>query len=186
MKYIVMALAATTAIAATPAMAGTLNAEVRFADPREDARDSTEYRVQWDAPLVNQFTYGIELQVRQKEDAGNLTSKLTGKVGYNLPEVLGFKTQAYGEIGKSLSNGNNFEYWGAGIKTKRDVYGPVSVNVGYRHRQGFNGVDGMNEERVNAGLGYAITKNDVVSVTYYRTSGTTRQDQIGVGLTHAF
>lgn len=188
MKYTMLAaVAAVTAMSATAASAGTLNAEVRFGDVRNgQAPDSTEYRVQWDAPIAYGFQYGVELQTKQKENEGNLSSKVSGKLGYELPTVLGFHTLAYGEVGKNLEEDNNFEFWGAGVKTKRQVYGPVSVNVGYRHRQGFNGVDGLNEERVNAGLGYALGEKDVIGVTYYRTSGTTRADQVGVGLTHSF
>lgn len=188
MKYAMLAaVAAVTALSATTAHAGTLNAEVRLSDVRGgQAPDSTEYRVQWDAPVAYGFTYGAEVQVKQRNNEGNLSSKISGKLGYELPTVLGFKTVAYGEIGRNLETGHNFEFWGAGVKTKRDVYGPVSVNVGYRHREGFNGIDGLNEERVNAGLGLAVTQNDVVGVTYYRTTGTTRQDAIGVGLTHSF
>lgn len=186
MKYTIMTAMAATALMTTQAHAGTLTAEVRGGDIRNNAVDSTEYRVQWDAPLVSRFNYGFELQTRQKEDAGNLSSKVSVKLGYDLPEVAGFKTLAYGELGRSLSEGNNYEFWGAGFKTKRQIYGPVSVNLGYRHRQGFENGDGVNEERVNGGLSYAIDGNDSVGVTYYRTSGTTRNDQIGIGLTHSF
>lgn len=178
--------AAAAVLVSTPALAGTLQGEVRLGDVRGGQPDATEYRVQWDAPIAYGFTYGAELQTKQKENAGNLNSKVSGKLGYELPTVLGVHAVAYGEVGKNLEKGNNFEFWGAGLKAKRQVYGPVSVNVGYRHREGFNGIDGLNEERLHGGLGYAIGKNDTVGVTYYRTSGTTRQDQIGVGLTHTF
>lgn len=187
MKTLVMAAAAASALVATPVLAGTLQGEVRLSDVRGGQRpDSTEYRVQWDAPIAYGFTYGVELQTKQKEDAGSLSSKVSGKLGYEVPTVLGFKTVAYGEVGKNLEQNRNFEFWGAGIKTKRQVYGPFSVNAGYRHREGFNGVDGLNEERVHGGIGYALSDKDTVGVTYYRTSGTTRQDAIGLGLTHSF
>ena len=188
MKYTMLAaVAAVTTLSATAAHAGTLNAEVRLSDVRGgQAPDSTEYRVQWDAPVAYGFTYGAEIQVKQRNNEGNLSSKISAKLGSELPEVLGFHTVAYGEVGRNLETGHNFEFWGAGVKTKRQVYGPVSVNVGYRHREGFKGVDGLNEERVNAGLGFSVTENAVVGVNYYRTTGTTRQDAIGIGLTRTF
>jgi hypothetical protein len=158
---------------------------VRFGDVRGAKPNTTEYRVQWDAPLTKDLTYGVELQVAQRNNAGQLNSLVSGKVGANLPVVAGFKTNAYGEVGRSLSTGNNFQFWGAGVKTERSVYGPVSVDVGYRHRQGFN-AGNMREDRVNAGLNYNFDDRNAVGVNYYRTSGTTRTDQVGVGYTHQF
>ncbi len=187
MKTLVMAAAAASILAATPAMAGTLQGEVRFGDVRGgQAPDSTEYRVQWDAPIAYGFTYGAELQVKQGNNEGHLGSKVSGKIGYELPTVLGVHALGYGEVGKNIEEHNNFGFWGAGVKASRQVYGPVSVNAGYRHREAFTGTGRLTENRLNAGLGLAISGNDTVGVNYYRTTGTTRADQVGVGLTHSF
>lgn len=188
MKTLVLVAAAVSAFAASPALAGTLQGEVRFGDVRgAQAPDSTEYRVQWDAPLVSFLNYGLELQVKQGNNEGALGSKVSAKVGPALPTVLGFHPVAYGEVGRSLSQGDNYEFWGAGAKVSRQVYGPVSVNVGYRHREGFGGAsERLTENRLNGGLAYDIGSGNSVGVSYYRTTGTTRTDQIGVGLTHSF
>lgn len=188
MKKTILTLAAVAmTAAAAPAYAGTLQGEVRFGDVRGGrAPDSTEYRVQWDAPIAQGFTYGVELQTKQAANAGALNSKVSGKIGYGLPTVLGISTAAYGEVGQNLQAGDNFGFWGAGVKGKTNVYGPVSINVGYRHREAFTATRRLREDRLNAGLGYAVTKNDVVGVTYYRSTGTSRNDQIGVGVTHTF
>ena len=186
MKNVLIAAAAVAALA-TPAYADTLQAEVRLGDVRNGtSTDNTEYRVQWDAGLAYGFTYGAELQVKQGENEGHLGSKVSAKLGYELPEVLGFHALAYTEAGKNLDEGNNFVFWGAGAKASRKVYGPISLNVGYRHRQAFNDIDRLKEDRVNAGLGYALTEKDTIGVNYYRTTGSTRNDQIGVGVTHRF
>lgn len=189
MKKTILALTAVAlSAAAAPAYAGTLQGEVRFGDVRGGrAPDSTEYRVQWDAPVAGVALYGVELQVKQGANEGALGSKISAKLGPALPEVLGFKTAAYGEVGRSLSQGNNYEFWGAGVKVGRQVYGPVSVNVGYRHREGFGGAaDVLVENRLNGGLALNIGSGNSVGVNYYRTTGSTRADQIGVGLTHTF
>lgn len=185
----IFALAAMAAsLVATPALAGTLQGEVRFGDIRGGhAPDSTEYRAQWDAPLNSFLNYGVELQVKQGNNEGALGSKVSAKVGPALPTVLGFKPAAYGEFGRSLSQGDNFEFWGAGVKVSRQVVGPVSVNVGYRHREGFGSASNrLAENRLNGGLAYDIGSGNSVGVSYYRTTGSTRTDQVGVGLTHSF
>ena len=187
MENVMFAIAAAAAMAATPALAGTINAEVRFGDVRGGQYpDSTEYKIDYSAPLNSLLNYGAELTVKQKNGAGPLTSKVAARVGPALPVILGFKTQAYGEVGQSLSTGDDYMFWGAGVKTSHKLYGPVSVSAGYRHRSAFNDVGRLNEERLNAGLGADIGRGNIVGVTYYRTTGTTRADAIGVGLTHTF
>ena len=189
MKKTILALAAVAAtVAATPALAGTLQGEVRFGDVRGgNAPDNTEYRVQWDAPVGGVALYGVELQVKQGNNAGALNSKVSAKLGPALPDVLGFHTAAYGEFGRNLQQSANYEFWGAGAKVSRNVYGPVSLNVGFRHREGFGSHSRtLVENRLNGGIGVDVGSGNTLGVNYYRTTGSTRNDQIGVGVTHAF
>lgn len=188
MKKTILTLSAIAMSAiAVPASAGTIQGEVRFGDVRGgNAPDSTEYKVEYWAPLNAMVNYGAELQVKQKDATGVVDSKVSAKLGPKLPDVLGFHTAAYGEFGRQLKQGHNGEFWGAGVKIGRAIYGPVSAAVGYRHREGFKGGIGLNEERLNGGLAVNVGAGNAVSVQYYRTSGTTRSDQIGVGVTHTF
>ena len=186
MKTIMFAAAAAVAMAATPAMADTIQAEVRFGDLR-GANDSTEFKVEYFAPLTSTVKYGAELQVKQKDNAGSVTGKVSGKLGVTAPQVLGFNTDLYGEFGRNLAEGDAYNFWGAGVKTSRKVVGPIGLVAGYRHREGFGDASqAFVENRLNAGLTYNVTDNNKVGVTYYRTTGTSRQDTIGVGLTHTF
>lgn len=185
-KTILTLTAVTLAAAATPAVAGTITAEVRLADVRGgQAPDSTEYRVEYFAPANSLINYGAELQVKQRNNAGAVDSKVSVKAGPAIPDVFGFHTVAYAELGKQLKTGNNGEFWGAAVKASRPVIGPVSVNVGYRHREGFGSL-ALNENRLNGGVSLALNDANSLGVTYYRTTGTTRSDAIGVGLNHKF
>ena len=190
MKKTILTLSALAmAAAAAPAYAGTLQGEVRFGDVRGGtAPDSTEYKVEFWAPATSFANYGLEVQVKQKSATGALDSKVSAKLGPKLPDVLGFHTAAYGEFGRQLLAGRNGEFWGAGVKVDRQLYGPVSVNVGYRHREGFANRILLNEERLNGGLAVDIGAGNALGVQYYRTTGagTARNDQIGVGVTHTF
>ena len=178
---------ALSAVAATPAMAGSVTAEVRFADVRGGrAPDSTEYRIEYAAPLNSFLNYGAELQTKQAANEGALGSKISAKIGPRLPDVLGFKTEAYGEIGENLNQGANFVFWGGGVKAKRSLYGPVSVSAGYRHRESFERTARLTENRLDAGLALDIGAGNSVGAKYYRTTGTTRSDAIGLNVTHSF
>lgn len=185
-KTILTLTAVTLAAAATPALAGTITAEVRLGDVRGGrAPDSTEYRVEYFAPANSLINYGAELQVKQAANAGAINSLVSVKAGPALPDVLGFHTVAYAELGKQLKTGNNGEFWGGAVKLSRQVVGPVSVNVGYRHREGFGRL-AVNENRLNGGVSLAMNEANSLGVTYYRTTGTTRADAIGIGVNHKF
>lgn len=172
--------------AASPAMAGTLTAEVRLADVRNNKVDSTELKVEyWDAALKGAVKLGAELQAKDTTNAA-VKSTASVKAGVEGPAALGFTTLAYGEVGQVIKVGNNADFWGLGIKGSRQLIGNVSLHGGYRHREGFTGADGMNEERVHAGLGVALTDNTAVGATYYRTRGTTDSDAVGISLTRKF
>ena len=187
MKKLIALAALATAAVATPAVAGTLTGEVRLSDVRNDRPDSTEYRVEyWDSVLGDTLKLGAELQTFQAEGEGAVTSAVSVKAGLNGPSALGITSLAYGEVGHAVREGDNAQFWGLGINASRELVGPVSVNAGYRHRQGFEGTDGFNEERLHAGLGLALTDNTSVGATYYRTRGTTDSDAVGVSITRKF
>ena len=183
-KYMIP-LAFAAAVVTTPAVAGTLQAEVRLGGVTAGQSSSTEYKVEYWDNLVGNVVAGAELQTKQGNNAGSLGSKVSVKAGLVAPTVAGFHTTAYGEVGKNLKPGNNFEFWGAGVKTTRDLIGPVALSAGYRHRQGFNGGD-INENRLNAGLSYRLNDSIALGASYYRTTGTTRDDAVGLSISKKF
>ncbi len=201
MKKSILTLAAIAmSAAATPALAGSLTAEARFADVRGGtAPNSTELRAEYWAPVNSLMNYGAELPVKQKTNDGPLTALVSAKAAVNGPTVAGVHTAAFVELGESLSQkvsttvagrttvtGGNHEFWGAGVKLKRDLFGPVALTAGYRHREGFDAADKMNEERLMGGLSVAVNDKTALGATYYRTTGTTRADAIGVSVTRTF
>jgi hypothetical protein len=184
MKYTLTALAAASLIS-TAANAGTVTGEVRLGGVAKGQASSTEYDVQYWDTFSGLVTYGAELQTKQADNAGALGSKVSLKLGPALPEVAGAHVTAYGEVGQNLKLHNNYEFWGLGVKASRDLYGPVSVNVGYRHREDFKNRN-FNENRLNAGLGLALNDSTTLGATYYRTTGTVRDDQIGLSVSKSF
>jgi hypothetical protein len=184
-KLIVIAALAAAAIS-TPALADTLTGEIRFGDVRGGTHaDSTELDVQY-WTTVHGVVVGSELQSKQAADQGAVDSKFSAKAGLAGPDYLGVHTLAYTELGETFKAGNQGEFWGAGVKASRPVYGPVSLNIGYRHREGLKDNDHLGEDRLDAGLGFALTANTGVGATYYRTRGTTNSDVAAISVTHKF
>jgi opacity protein-like surface antigen len=188
-KLLTVALLAVATLPATAFADSSLTGEVRFSDPRGGRADSTEYRVEAWKKAFGSVLVGAELQARQPENEGKLTSKVSVKAGTELSEFAGFKPVAYTEVGQHLADhvsGGNFNFWGAGLKVSRPLTAGLTLNAGYRHREGFS--DGnLKEDRLHGGISYALTKKTNAGVTYYRTrSGGNDTDAIGVGLTTKF
>lgn len=188
-KSLLTLAAVAVASVATPAMAGSLTAEVRLADVRNGNQpNSTEYKVEaWDS--LYGVKVGAELQAKQGENAGPIKATLSAKAGLEGPTVMGASSLAYVELGERLSQasaGGNHEFWGIGLKLNRNLLGPVALNAGYRHREGFAGADNMNEERWHGGLTLAVNDKTAVGATYYNTRGTTNSDAVGLSVTRKF
>ena len=189
MKKLIAIAALATAAIATPALAGSITGEVRLGDVRGGKADSTEYRVEaWDS--VRGVKIGAELQAKQGANSGALKGLLSAKAGLDGPSIAGVNSLAYVEVGEALTQkvgaaGGNHEFWGLGLKLKRDLIGPVALTAGYRHREGFAAGD-MNEERLHAGLAYNVNDKTALGATYYRTRGTTNSDAVGLGITRKF
>jgi len=170
---------------ASPALANpTLMGEVRIGDVRDNSIDSTEYTAEyWDTAKFANF--GVELQAKQLENEGSLDSTVSVKAGPILANVYGITPVAYVEAGRVFNPGDSFNFWGAGAKASKAVYGPVSIAIGYRHREGFSS-NVMNEDRVNGGISLALKNNYVLGAQYYRTRGTTDSDAVGLSVVRKF
>ena len=183
-KYMIP-LAAMSAFVTAPAMAGTLTGEVRLGGVASGQTSSTEYKVEYWDNLISNVLVGAELQTKQGNNEGSVGSKVSAKLGLAAPTVAGIHAMAYGEFGENLKAGNNYEFWGAGVKASRTLYGPIAVSAGYRHREDF-GSNNMNENRLNAGLSYSLNDSLALGATYYRTTGTTRDDAVGLSISKKF
>lgn len=171
----------------SPALAAggpALTGEIIFGDTRSDQTNSTEYNVKyWDT--YKYVNFGAELQVLQLENAGALNSTISAKVGPVIPKFVGITPVAYVELGSALNQGDNYAFWGVAVGASTAVYGPVSANIGYRHREGFeNGT--MNEERLNGGISVALNSDYSLGAQYYLTRGTTDSDTVGLSVTRKF
>jgi len=189
MKKIITFAAVAAMTIATPVFAGTLTGEARFGDVRGGKNtDSTELKVEYWDSIVGKIVAGAELQAKQYENAGSLSSAFSFKGGYVLPKFLNVETTAYSELGESFKLHNNQDFWGLGVKGSYPVFGPLSLTSGYRHRQGFDSSVGskMNEERLNAGVSYGIMPGTSLGTNFYRTSGSTNSDTVGVSISHKF
>lgn len=177
-------------VPAAPGLAAdqsAITAEVRIADPRGGTHiGNNEYRIEYKDSVLHSVNYALEVDADQNVHAGQLGAEVSARVGPALPIV--FKSVVptlYTEVGSSLKTGHNFEFWGVGAGAGTNLYGPVSISVGYRHRESFTHHQ-MNEERLNGGLAVALDNRYSLGAQYYRTRGTRNSDAVGLSVTRKF
>lgn len=184
MRMNVLALAAVAVMASTSAFAGSVSGEYRMID-NATGSNADEFKLEYADTLARLVNFGGEISTKQTEHQGSVGSKLSAKVGPALPSILGFKPAVYVEAGRSLSEGNDYNFYGVGGKISRTVYGPVDANVGYRYRKAVD-ADDLVENRVNVGLSAKVADELTVGTNYYVTRGTSESEAVGLSLTRNF
>ena len=182
MKKSLIAFVAASLVSAS-AMAGSVTLELREGNLATGA-NSTEWKVEaWDK--VANLDTGLELQSKQAEHQGTLKSAVSAKVGKSFA-VSSVKVLPYAEYGERFTTGSDLTFYGLGAKASVSVYKNVGVSVGYRHRASRNYVRLFNENRVNAGVTYAVSKATSAGVAVYKTTGTSKETTLGVSLARNF
>ena len=196
------------ALIASPAVAATVTAELRAG--ADGGKSPLEYKLDYQAPFFKVFpnlNYGVELATRQQPNDGTVASYAVGRVGVDLPTVLGFNVGGNVQLGRNLEastssvvankaviKGGDYNLYGAEVTVSRALVAGITGDVGYRFRNGFEskGLDNQ-ETRLNAGLSYEILPSYNVGVEYYRYShdinpatGTKFYSQVALKLGHSF
>ena len=184
MRMNVLALAAVAVMASTSAFAGSVTGEYKMID-NATGSNADEFKLEYGDTVGRFVNFGGEIATKQTEHQGDVGSKLSAEVGPVLPSVLGFKPAVYVEAGRSLSEGNDYNFYGVGGKVSHTVYGPVDANVGYRYRKAVN-ADDLVENRVNVGLSAKVADELTVGTNYYVTRGTSESEAVGLSLTRNF
>lgn len=165
----------------TPAFADSLSAEVKFFDVGpSDAASANEFKLKYSHDVTNTFFATGEVKFKQETASNNVKGTLVAGGGAKLPTVAGFKPKVYAEFGQVFA-GNNYNFWGAGANVSRHVYGPFSAEVGYRHREGLN-TNNLKQDRLSAGVKVKLTDDWSSGLSYYRYTGSSRKDAIGISV----
>lgn len=184
MRMNVFALAALAVMASTSAFAGSVTGEYKMIDPQTGS-NADEFKLEYGDTVGRFVNLGGEIATKQTEHQGGVGSKLALKAGPVLPAVFGFKPVVYVEAGRSLSEGDDYNFYGVGGKVSHTVYGPVDANVGYRYRKAVN-ADDLVENRYNVGLSAKVADELSVGKNYYVTRGTSESEAVGLSLTRNF
>ena len=182
MKSLFFAATVAVSLIATQACAGTITSELRFGNPSSTGANITEYKLDSSVPLPlgKGFNLGSELTVKQSDNEGPVTGKLSGRLEYGLSDVVGFKPTIYGEYGNAFAVNHNFSFVGVGAKVSRPLVHNVNVDAGICRRQDIkSNIDNV-ENRYNVGVSYDIMKDTKLGLEYYRINGTSTSNVIGI------
>lgn len=196
------------ALITSPAVAATVTAELRAG--ADKGKSPLEYKLDYQAPFFQVFpnlNYGVELATRQQPNNGTVASYAVGRVGVDLPTVLGFNVGGNVQLGRNLEaatssvvankaviKGGDYNLYGAEVNVSRALVAGITGDVGYRYRNGIESKGLENQEtRLNAGLSYEILPSYKIGVEYYRYSrainpatGTKLFSQVALKLGHSF
>jgi hypothetical protein len=182
-----MVASASIVLAAAPsAFAGTLKLEaLDYTNQGATGGGSSEFSLNYTAPLAGRFDYGVETTVNQNDNEGAVRSTFAAGVQSTVQAPFEFEITPRVELGGTFSAGNNFGFWGVETTATRNVYGPVSLTLGARYRQGFDTAD-LDETRYEVGLTYALNDKSALGLTYYNKNGITDSTAVGVSFNTKF
>ena len=178
-----VAIFSVLSLGSASALADSISAEYRYGDIRDgDAVETNEYKVVYSAKVYEDVSAEFEASTKQATDEGPTSSKFSTRAVLALPELFGVKSNVKAELGSSLARNDNYNFWGYSVDASHSLYGPFSVNVGFRYRTELNG--GRDEYRYNGGVTYALDSGDSLAAQYYQTRGPASVSYAGVVYTH--
>jgi hypothetical protein len=191
MKKTIMTLMALSVFAVGSAIAADLSVEGRFGNVGSSTgTNSSEFDVAIKAPIASvgtlgAITLGGELQAKEYAGSSSVTSVSAANVGTSV-SWNGFKLSPFVEVGRFAVADASTNFFGAGATVSHAVQGPVSVEVGYRHRGGTSSALLMNEDRLSAAAVLSVGTHGALAATFYHNTGTLPENQVGVGYRYSF
>jgi len=182
MKKILAILAITTA---GTAFAGSFTIEGRKIDNSSSA-DQTQYMFK----VKEKITKSLEGDLA----FGNTVTDGTGALGTRIEGGVTAVTQQVGPVagytrvsaGQKFSNTTDFSYYAIEPGVLIPM-GSFTGKIGYRYRSAFDSsANGDQTNTWRAGVSYAVTKKDAVSVRFDNVSGDSNQKIWAVGYTRGF
>lgn len=186
------------AVLAAPASAGTVTGEVRFNDNNFAALgDTTTYELGYstnvDAGVLGDLQVGGQVETTDGYLSSTAASLDVAK-RFALPlDITASVGGELGRVGYDIPGIPDYSFWGVEATAERQVVGPVSAEVGLRHRDAIGSDNfyapllGAQEDRYSVGVNYELTNDTTVGVDFSRTNRENGwdSDAVGVNFRHA-
>ena len=183
MKSILFTAAAACLIAST-AHANDAKFEYYSSNPTNKALPkSTTFKTEFTNSLSNTLNYQIETLINQNDNKGAVYGSVAGKISTSIKANDFITVKPLIEVGENFGGSAAKTGQFYGVESKATVKTPVeglTLSTGYRVRKGLGSVIGQDVNRAEVNSEYIVNKNYVLGVVYYKNSGDTEGNALGI------
>lgn len=185
-----IALATILSLAAASSFAASLGIQYQNQEGKDGTADSQAYVITVRESFNKNFAGDVQATTVARDSTGGLSSQrlevgLTGSAAF----APGLPVSVYTRVatGQKFVSTGNYGYYSVepGISVPFGSTG-LTARVGWRYRNAYDTANADETRTWRAGLSYAITKKDSVSVRYDSVRGDTNQNTVAVGYTRSF
>ena len=186
-----IAAGAALALFAVSASASTLTVEGVNSSTQSGAPDFRQLRVDAEENF-GALTVGTEVNGQQLQSTGSTSVDAAIKLGTSVTSAPFVKLPTglslYGDVqgGESFAKNSNTNFYGLEAGVRYHVCKPVTIDLSYRVRDGFESPKFVEQRRAHLGLNYAVSSNYSVGVGYYREFDRVDSNGLAVSLTRKF
>jgi hypothetical protein len=126
--------------------------------------------------------YSLKMETAQKEFGnGSISEAMEARYKRNFDMFyLG------GRLGEKVTSSTHFNYYAFDTGVKIPLGSNFTGDLGYRYRNAFDTANKYQSDRIHLGVGYAVTKKDLVTVRWMRSWGDDEKDTWRLIYTRSF
>jgi opacity protein-like surface antigen len=126
--------------------------------------------------------YSLHMETAQKEFGnGSISEAMEARYKRNFDMFyLG------GRLGEKVTSSKHFSYYAFDTGVKIPLGSGFTGDLGYRYRNAFDTANTYQSDRIHLGVGYALTKKDLVAVRWMRSWGDDEKDTWRLIYTRSF
>jgi hypothetical protein len=134
----------------------------------------------WQGSFKLGFSQPDSGRTRNLSENVELRIKKTWKTDLLVNPYLGTR------LGEKFGSTSNFSYYALDVGIVVPIGTNLDFDASYRYRNAFETYNNYETDRYGLGVGYKVTKDDKVSVTYYESYGDSETDSMKLQYTRSF
>ena len=172
-------------LASLTAVAGTATIEQSNVEGVNGAKNSSGYMVNWNENITKTLDGGFQMSTAQTDGSNSVSTRVEASLTpkYNLGFASGY---IKGSVGLKLNSSGSTEFYAVEPGVIVPLGNGFSTRIGYRYRAAFDSGVADTTRTARAGVTYAFTKTDAVTVRYDRVRGDTNQNSWNLAYTRRF
>ena len=172
-------------LASLTAVAGSATIEQSTVEGVNGAKNGTGYLVNFNDSITKTLDGGFQMTTAQTDGTNSVSTRVEASLTPKY--ALSFGT-AYikGGVGLKLNSSGSTEYYAVEPGVIVPLGNGFSTRIGYRYRAAFDSGIADTTRTARAGVTYAFTKKDALTVRYDRQRGDSNQNSWNFAYTRGF